>query len=129
MHGASHETITIGMWVAYLEDENAQHYHIGKIASMGDDVRIDTYATTAPRLATAKWQPLEQIVRTEEYTLAPSAVRNQVQVQDIIPQEAANELIIATKLQLLPSGAIAAKSRKVLQALHKRHHRLNTTFP
>ena len=119
----------MGNFVAYLENENAEHYHLGKIAALGDNVVIDTYATTSPNLRAARWKPLECVVKTEQYTITKSAKRNQVQVQDELTATDASDLILANNLTLLHTQRIANDSRAKLKNLKQKHHRLGKTFP
>ena len=114
--------------VAYLENSNDSNYHIGKIATMGDDIVIDAWATTAPNIVTAKWKPLQQIVASQEYTLQNNRAHH-VQVQDFIPQQDVQELIIAKGLKQLTSGKLDGTSRVTLEITGKTHHRLGHTFP
>ena len=118
-----------GDMIAYLTEPMDAEYHIGKIASLGDDVVVDTYATKTASLSTAKWKPLERITRTEQYTINRQARRHQVQVQDTIPRDAVADLIIAAEVELTEASKLSTKTRKVLRATGKKHHRLGRTFP
>ena len=66
---AERDDMHIGQYVAYMEEPGDDHFHVGKVAAMGDNLILDTYATTTASLPQAKWKPLEQIVLTEQYTL------------------------------------------------------------
>ena len=63
--------IKVGEFVAYLQVEQQQdnHYHIGKVSQLGDDLIIDSFVTTSKSEHIVKWKSLEQIVTTTQYTL------------------------------------------------------------
>ena len=121
--------LQVGHIVAYLAEPGDRKYHLGKVASLGDDLVLDAYATKTAALSAAIWKPLEQITRTEQYTISRQARRHQVQVQDTIPQDAVADLIIATKIELAANGKLTQDARQKLRGTGKTHHRLGRTFP
>ena len=126
---AAEEQIKPGSIVAYLEEEGDAYFHIGKVKSMGDTMKIIAHATTGKRLAVAIWKPLQQIVKTEQYTLTSNGRRVQVPVYDDIPNDAIETLIVAKELKIDTKGRLCPMSRTTLQLKGKNHHQLGKTFP
>ena len=120
--------LQIGSWVAYLEESGDKQFHIGKVKSLGDNIVLQAFATHNKNLQKAKWKPLLQLVKTEQYTLYPDKRTVQVQVLDEIPTSSQKELIIATNLKLVKQK-LDKKSRVTLQLQFKTHHQLGKTFP
>ena len=118
----------IGSFVAYLEESGDTRFHIGKVESLGDNIVLQAFATHNKKLQNARWRPLLQIVKTEQYTLYPDKRTVQVQVLDEIPTGSQKELVIAKGLKLTKQK-LDKTSIVTLQLQFKTHHQLGKTFP
>ena len=121
--------INKGEFIAYLEQPGERNYHIGQVVQTGDDIVVNSFATSGSNIKNAQWKPLEQVVATSQYTLQTSTRRHQTQVQDTLPSQAIADLIIATKIKILPSRKISSNSLHTLRATGKTHHVLGRSFP
>ena len=127
--GPQEEELHAGEWVAYRDDMEDTHFHVGKIVSLGDFITVEAWATTAARVDNAQWKPLYQITRTGQYTTQTHARRQQSRIVENIPAEDKEEYIMMRKLTMLRNNKLTASTRRKLAEAKLKHHRLGHTFP
>ena len=99
------------------------------MVSTGDFVQVEAWATTAPKLSTAKWKPLYQIDATGQYTTEKAGRRQQTRVIEDIPEGQVNDFVVHQQLSMTNDQKLRTPAIKKLQQMNVEHHRLGHTFP
>ena len=99
-----------GEWVAYRDNLEDEKFHVGKVASTGDFVTLETWATTAKQLSSAQWKPLYQIQATGQYTTEAHARRQHIRIVDDIPEADKDDYILMRNLAMLRNKKLTASS-------------------
>ncbi len=123
------ESLKVGQFVLYRDDQETDCLHLGKIKTLGDFVELETWATSGANIKTAQWKPLYQIAQTGQYTVEKNAKRVQTEVLDKIPLEEQEGYIIMTNVKLGATGKLKGAYVKEMHKKKMRHHKLGKTFP
>ena len=128
------KTVSVGSYVAVLDDSEDKHYHIAQVIDITDENTTIHYLGTGGRqLRGAKWKKLYHLpgsnaISTEE---PQTIVRNWMRFTGTIRTGAGEDsLIILANLGFTApdSGRINARTRNILSRTKLRHHVMGRTW-
>ena len=126
-------TVSVGSYVAVLDNSNDTKYHIAKVLDIGElTTTLHYYGTKGNRLRNALWRPVYSHPRTNVIVMQEpdTIVRHHVKYTGTIDTRPIDDsLIILPNVGMTDRMRINAKSRKILRSKTKySHHRLTHTW-
>ena len=125
-------TITVGSYVAVLDDDEDKYYHIGEVVDITDDITtIHYFGTKSKNIRSAVWTKLyhhpgsKQVVTHQPDNLVRNWMRFTGTISTLSPEDS---LIILPNIGFTDTMRINATSRKALSALQQRHHIMGRTW-
>ena len=126
-------SVTVGSFVAVLDNTDDRHYHLAKVIDIGEDTtQLHYYATQSQRLRDAVWRPLYIQPHTNIIVMEqPDTIyRDHTQYTgtiDTMPLE--DSLIILPNVGLTDRKRINARTRSILSKKTKyKHHCIKHTW-
>ena len=126
-------TVSVGSYVAVLDNTNDRHFHIAQVLDITDlTTKIHYMGTTARNLRGAKWTKLyhhpgsNRIVTQQPQNLIRNWMRftGEIETKDI-----EESLIILPNVGFTDTMRLNAHSQRALKRFaQKRHHRMGTTW-
>ena len=125
-------TVCVGSYIAVLDDENDQHYHMAQVIDMTDQITTIHYmGTKSRRLRDAKWIKLFHHPGTGDVvTEQPqNLIRHWTRFTGVIDTKPIEDsLIILPNVGFTNSMRVNANSRNALGRFKLRHHRMGSTW-
>ena len=124
--------ITVGSYIAILDNSDDKHYHVAKVIDITDaNTTVHYYSTKSRQLRGAKWTALfhhpgtNQVVPHE-----PQAyVRNWARYTGVIETKSMDDsLVILANLGLTDTMRLNAATRKLLRRTQLGHHIMGRTW-
>ena len=112
-------TVSVGSFVAVLDEDTDKKYHIAKVLDVAEQqTTLHYYATKGNRLRGAIWRPVYTIPRTNTVVMdhAPDTInRNHVHYTGVIPTRPIDDsLIILPNVGMTPRLRVNARCREIL---------------
>ena len=127
------KTVSVGTFVAVLDNTDDKKYHIAKVLDIGERLtRLHYYATKTKKLRAAQWRPVYEQPHTNRYVMAaPDTIhREDMRYEGTIdtrPPE--DSLIILANVGMTGAMKVNQRSRKILEKMNGySHHRLTLTW-
>ena len=118
--------VTVGSFIALLDDTDDRRYHVAKVIDITDDnTTVHYHGTMSRQLRGAKWSPLHHHPGTNEVTLHAPAnlVRGWTRFTGVIETRSLDDsLIILANLGLTDTMRINATTRNLLNRTKYKHH-------
>ena len=125
--------VTVGSFIAVLDDSEDKHYHVAKVIDITDDnTVIHYYFTKSRQLRGAKWTALFHHPGTNELVPhEPTAlVRNWARYTGTIETRSMDDsLVVLANLGLTDTFRLNAATRKLLARTKLQHHIMGNTWP
>ena len=126
-------TVSVGTYVAVLDNSNDKRYHIAKVLDIGEHTTmLHYYGTKAARLRNAIWHPVYTHPRTNVIVMQEpdTIVRHHMKYTGTIDTRPIDDsLIILPNVGITDKMRINARSRKILRSkTGYSHHRLTHTW-
>ena len=126
-------TVTVGSYVAVLDDSDSKKFHVAKVLHVDEQITLlHYYATTARRLRNAIWKGLYTHPRTNVIDMQKpdTIIRNNLRYTGTINTRPVNDsLILLANLGMTDRGRIIDRTRKVLKSKNGySHHILRRTW-
>ena len=126
-------TVSVGTFVAVLDDSNDKRYHIAKVQDIGERLtQLHYHATKSRKLRNALWRPVYEQPHTNRYVMAaPDTIHRDdmkyIGTIDTRPPE--DSLIILANVGMTNRMKVDARSREILRKMNGySHHRLTQTW-
>ena len=125
--------MSVGSFVAVLDDTDDVHYHIVKVIDIGEQTtHLHYHVTKGNRLWTAKWLPLyvqphTHLIVTEQ----PDTITREHTpfTGDINTMPLEDSLILLPNIGMTDKMRVNARTRQILtRKTRYRHHRINHTW-
>ena len=127
-------TVSVGSFVAVLDNTGDRHYHVAKVTDIGETLtHLHYYATKTPRLWNAIWKPLYALPHTNVIVMQRPGTEHSPQDSlsgtiNTLPLEE-DSLIILPNLGMTERGHINQRTRTLLKSKTKyKHHVLGRTW-
>ena len=125
-------TVSVGSYVAVLDNETDQYYHLGQVVDIDDvSTQIHYMGTKSRRLRDALWTKLYHHPGTNEVVFHQPAVlvRNWTRYLGTIDtKDIAESLIILPNIGFTDHMRVTANSRNMLSRLTQQHHIMGPTW-
>ena len=126
-------TVSVGTFVAVLDNSNDKRYHIAKVLDIGEHTTmLHYYGTRAPRLRNAIWHPVYTHPRTNVIIMEEpdTIVLHHMKYTGTIDTRPIDDsLIILPNVGMTDKLRINARSRQILRSkTGYSHHRLTHTW-
>ena len=126
-------TVSVGTYVAVLDNDNDTKYHIAKVLDINEHTtKLHYYCTKGKRLRSAKWQPLyvspnSNMVVTVQPDTIDRDYRYYTGAINTLPIE--ESLIILANVGMTDAMRVNTRSRNILRRKTKyAHHRITFTW-
>ena len=127
------DTVSVGSFVAVLDNDTDTHYHIAKVVDVNENTtHLHYHVTKSKRLRGARWDPLYTLPNSNRVvTVQPDTIdrdfRQYMGAIDTRPID--DSLIILANVGMTDTNCVNARSRGILRKkTNYKHHRLTYTW-
>ena len=125
--------VTVGSFIAVLDDDSDTHYHVAKVIDITDEhTKLHYYGTKGRKLRGAKWVSLFHHPGTNEviqHEPNHAYVRNWAMYTGTIDTRARDDsLVVLANLGLNPSMRLNAATKRLLERTKYKHHVIGRTW-